>query len=103
NPPVPNSFVNTSVRAHVKVYLMYRPQGRDSIWIPLSRLEWRWCASADRQNAKWHLHEPSRVTLEAKGLDVTRVADIPEWKHRLDPKKQKVRFGPPPQPCSPRE
>lgn len=75
------SIVSRSRHDSFKTYLMYRPNGANSIWIPLSRLDWGWCALASEDPSSptgWDLDPRSFhfPTINTRGVDTD---EFPTW------------------------
>ena len=60
-----------------QTYLMYKPAGENSIWIPLKKMTWFWSGEATKgTNDVWNLDSGSSPTVAPVGI-VTY--EFPDW------------------------
>lgn len=65
------------------MYLMFRPSGADSEWVPLRKVTWRWAFSATEINGVWQATptaEPRNQT-----LSVADITNYPTWQQVINP------------------
>ena len=72
-----NQYNTYKVDNTFTMYLMYKPNGTDSIWVPLQQLTWTWKATANwnSSTAEWVISNPNASTC---GLS-TIVTVLPTW------------------------
>jgi hypothetical protein len=74
--------VKASATDEFKLYLMYRPDGKDSIWVTLSVIRWNWSGSATNTAGNWSVdpgaHPPPK---DPVGSDST---ELPKWDDYFD-------------------
>jgi hypothetical protein len=65
-----------------KMYIMFKPAGADSIWVPLKRVDWSWqgCATKDSED-NWTLDDSSDVSDVGSLVDET---NHPLWSRSTD-------------------
>ncbi len=78
---------NSSANDSFHLYLMYRPDGADSIWVTLQRANWSWKGETTRIGApasaanNWNAISGGAMTNDANGADTT---DLPVWDHHWE-------------------
>lgn len=50
---LPNDATTVVVGSTYTMWLMFKPSGGDSIWIPLRSVDWRWSGTAKQQDGMW--------------------------------------------------
>ena len=53
--PVGDAYSNYQVTDNFSTYVMYRPPGSDTQWVPLWSIGWYWTANVTRPGASWSL------------------------------------------------
>jgi hypothetical protein len=51
--------ISTSVNNSFKYYILYKPDTKGAIWVPVARAEWFWQAEAVKQKGSWILKSKS--------------------------------------------
>ncbi|NKB24642.1 MAG: hypothetical protein GKR87_13175 [Kiritimatiellae bacterium] len=52
-------YLEKTVNESFEMYLMFKPSGTDTIWVPLKRTGWSWSGSASRNGSVWTLDSSS--------------------------------------------
>ena len=60
--PLTSSYLNKTVSDSFEMYLMFKPSGTDTIWVPLKRTDWSWSGAASRSGSNWSLDSSSNPT-----------------------------------------
>jgi hypothetical protein len=80
-PGVPVGYLdlNISVKNHFEMYLMFKPEGEDSIFVPLRVLDWDWTVLAGRKGIndenKWDI-SGSKISKDPQDR---KAEDYPQW------------------------
>ena len=79
--PLQAGFTNNMVTMSFKLYLLYKPAGADSIWVPLGLLSWGWSGEARSTNAgaTWTKISGAHATANPTGA---KSAEFPAWVDR---------------------
>ena len=60
-----------------RMYLMFKPDGDDSEWVPIKAVDWEWRGNAGYYTSTgWTLHDCEIIPAGPKGEDT---AEYPEW------------------------
>jgi len=62
------------------MWLMFKPDGANSIWVPLRKVWWYWRASATKVNGQWQLDEGSDHSVDPASTDTT---EYPTWTYNI--------------------
>jgi hypothetical protein len=73
-------LVDETDRAEVQdsatMWLMFKPDGADSAWVPLRKVLWYWRASASKEAGQWQLDEGGGHSIDPTSMDTT---EYPVW------------------------
>jgi hypothetical protein len=61
-----------------KMYLLFKPGGDDSSYVPLRRIDWRWSAAATQTNSIWSITSHTNPQDGGQPTDVDET-QIPTW------------------------
>ncbi len=50
-----SSYSSVSIDDKFEMWIMFRPSGQDSIWVPLKKVSWSWSASVTQSGGNWSL------------------------------------------------
>ena len=65
-----------------KTWLIFKPTGSDSIWIPLRHFTWEWRATAEKDsNNEWHVTQ--RGESEGESVSSQPTSDHPTWSENV--------------------
>jgi len=82
-----NQFYQVKAHDSYEMFLMFKPSGTNSIWVPLREVEWSWGADATRSEAKWTIDAgTAHHTKDPQDTDSTK---HPEWTHNIKNNKWK--------------
>jgi hypothetical protein len=63
-----------------KTFLMFKPNGQFSIWIPIASVGWNWAATLDKNDSgQFEIHAPSHTTPAT--AEISDENEPPEWDH----------------------
>jgi hypothetical protein len=69
-----------SVDDHYKMFLMYKPDGADSIWVTLRVLEWNWKGIATKTGGVWSMDAGSWFpTAPSQTIISSDTTELPVW------------------------
>ncbi len=72
---------NVEVQDTATMWLMFKPEGNDSIWVPLRKVWWFWRASATNDGGAWGIDQGSASNSDdPESLDTT---EYPEWTENI--------------------
>jgi hypothetical protein len=79
--PLSAGFTNGTVTMTFKLYLMYKPAGADSIWVPLGLVSWGWAGSARSTDggATWTKTSGAHTATNPSGA---KTNEFPTWVDR---------------------
>ncbi len=67
-PPLPSPVQSINSSNNWTMWLMFKPSGANSVWVPLKKATWSWSASATRQSdgtyVKGPFTDPRKITFE---------------------------------------
>jgi hypothetical protein len=81
-------FLDVKRNDSFKTYIMFRPPGADTEWVPLRIMNWSWHGHMVRQNANQLFVEGPNGLGESKD-ESERTGEHPEWTHRINPDQVK--------------
>ena len=76
--PLRAPYVSESKSDAFQTYLIYRPNGSDSIWVTLGRLSWSWSGTAVFRNNTWSLNGSS-APYPRNPSGNTAIHELPSW------------------------
>jgi hypothetical protein len=83
---ITDDILRVNVFADFKLFLMYRPDGPDNIWVPLREVDWGWTASAEHAAGTSWTSE-ALVAQPLRGPTIIDAypsrATFPEWQGKL--------------------
>ncbi|MCJ7612673.1 MAG: hypothetical protein MUP19_10465 [Candidatus Aminicenantes bacterium] len=62
-----------------RMILMFKPEGKDSEWIPMQFIDWEWQGGAQYYAADLHWEMENWATHEPKGVTPQSTEQYPEW------------------------
>ncbi|MBV8369700.1 MAG: hypothetical protein JO036_12345 [Candidatus Eremiobacteraeota bacterium] len=71
-------YVSISKSDAFRTYLVYRPNGADSIWVTAGRLAWSWSGTAVARRGRWVVSAAS-PPFPANPRGDTAVHELPQW------------------------
>ena len=86
-PGVPVGYLDLhiSVKNHYEMYLMFKPEGEESIFVPLRVIDWDWIVIAERKGVtdeyKWNVSGEIRKKPQDR-----KAEDYPKWVRRMHEK-----------------
>jgi hypothetical protein len=88
-------LIELSADSKFQLYLSYRPEGDDSIWVSLKTFEWKWCAHA-KLNAlrRWELVGPNKQATAKSSVETFQLPTWDGWVQAITPAA-----GPAPRSC----
>lgn len=57
--PLTNDLLQKTVNDSYEMWLMFKPSGTGSIWVPLRKVSWNWSGAASRSGTTWTLNSSS--------------------------------------------
>lgn len=80
SPPLPSPVQSITISNTWTMWLMFKPSGANSVWVPLKKASWSWSSSATRQPDGTYIkgtsNDPSNVTF----VDATQ---HPQWSNLI--------------------
>lgn len=73
--PLDNTLLKKSADDSFEMWLLFKPSGATSIWVPLRKVSWSWSGVATRNGNIWDLSSPSNSVNPASVDSTTH----PEW------------------------
>lgn len=74
-----SGYQRVEIADRYSMWLIFKPSGTDSIWVPLSRVDWGWNGVAIRSGAFWALDSAS-----IEGIAVADDLSFPRWLKAID-------------------
>jgi hypothetical protein len=79
---VPTEMDSVSRDDKFEMYLMFKPAGQNSSWVPLKKLEWWWKGKAIKDAFGWTIQKGSNTQGSSPALNVS---DHPQWTENMFP------------------
>jgi hypothetical protein len=77
--PLTSNLKKKSLNDLFRLYFMYKPNGADSIWVTLARLDWHWAGATTRTGASGNNWTPPTGASNDKDPSGTASTELPTW------------------------
>ena len=75
-----SAFTYAKYDAQWSMWLMYKPTGSDSSWVPLRKVNWHWFAEAQLMNSVWNLINHTDPNQPIQPVDMDTIS-FPIWSY----------------------